>query len=249
MEPQAGCSKRLWILTTLSDDEAAGAGTPLPAGLSAHLAQCPSCRLLAEELRLAGDGIRRLAESAPPADLLNRATGQCLAALYDGGRLSGRVPSEALEVPDSEMPEPSLRSWSRSAAKYLAAASILLVLGMMGMWSLRTTPPVGGGLEPLPMPVAGASRSAATKRSAMPTPLSAEEAATVAAADSPEGVDATSGRLSGDGSDPSAVAERRSRDISAPTADTLERLMDERPGCVPRAKFLSRPVCNPPPPK
>ena len=64
-----GCSKRLWVMTALSDDELLGEEGSLPQGLRFHVSQCESCRVLAESLLSVSQGLGELSVVEPPDEL------------------------------------------------------------------------------------------------------------------------------------------------------------------------------------
>lgn len=143
------CSKRLWVLTMLSDDGLLAANEALPQGLAFHLSRCPSCRAVAEQLRATAAGLNRLTSESVPEGLEARAFAQARAALSDGARLTGRVtlPPE-IELVQDLVPRrrPDLTKVSVAAA----AAIVLFVSGGAWWQALAPRRPVAN------QPVAGA---------------------------------------------------------------------------------------------
>lgn len=128
------CPKRVWVMTSLSDDEATGDAGGLSQGLRLHLAQCKSCRALADRLMTTTGTLRSLSMLEPDDKLVNRATEQALQALREGGKFTGRV-----SIPDDPEPDqtiPGAAVWSRYV-RYALAASVFLAFGLCGLWVLR----------------------------------------------------------------------------------------------------------------
>ncbi len=126
----ATCPKRLWVMLTLSDDEALDEAGTLPQGLRFHLSRCPSCRALADRLQTVTDAVRALSDSHPSTELLARADAQAKQALADGVRFTGRV-----TIPEEpERVGPAVGGHHRSVwlrySSYAAAAAILLGFGL-----------------------------------------------------------------------------------------------------------------------
>ncbi len=147
----AGCPKRLWVMTTLADDELVGEEGPLPQGLSFHLSQCESCRLLAERLLSVSRALGGLAAVEPPDGLAGRADGRAREALRAGAKLTGRVDIPEVE---QELASPGLTVW-RYYGRFAAAALILLCVGLY--WAstrtdsrgqLAVEEPAGGVVRP-----------------------------------------------------------------------------------------------------
>ena len=130
-----GCPKRLWVMTTLSDDEAVSGDEPLPQGLRIHLSQCASCRALADELLSVSEGLRCLSASEPDVDLSDQAKAQALTALHEGARLTGRV--SVPEEPEPVLTAPARGDWGRFA-RYAAAAAVFIAVGLFGIVELRS---------------------------------------------------------------------------------------------------------------
>ena len=122
------CPKRIWILSTLSDDEALGPDGSPPPGLQFHLSRCPSCRGEADRLKLVSDALRELSTMDPPVALLKRADEQLAIALAHGAVLSGRV-----TIPDDDGPDldaPQVRATVlRFIGRFAAAAAIVFAVG------------------------------------------------------------------------------------------------------------------------
>lgn len=131
----APCPKRLWVMTTLSDDEIVGPGGPLPQGLEFHVSRCPSCRALAQELRSVGASLGSAGEQEPPESLLRRAQRQTETALKDGARMTGRVDvgNDGAEVLGSPIP-----AWWQRRTTPLAAAAIVGIA--IGLFSIMRAP-------------------------------------------------------------------------------------------------------------
>jgi len=128
------CPKRVWVMTSLADDEAMGEAGGVSQGLRLHLAQCKSCRALADRLMTTTQALRSLSMLEPDESLANRAKEQVLQALRDGGKFTDRV-----SIPDDLGPDqtiPGAAVWSRYA-RYAMAASVFLAFGLCGLWVLR----------------------------------------------------------------------------------------------------------------
>ena len=126
------CPKRVWVLTTLADDEALEADSLLPPGLQFHLSRCPSCRGEADRLRSVSDALLELSTIEPPVALLKRADEQLAVALAHGAVLSGRVlipDDESLDY-DSPPVRPTLL---KLIGRYAAAAAIVFAVGLAGL--------------------------------------------------------------------------------------------------------------------
>lgn len=137
LQPTVTCSKRVWVMTVLSDDEALADHGRLPHGLRFHLSRCPSCRALADGLRSVTDGLGLLADLEPSEALTSDADQQAHNALEAGARLTGRV--DVVE-PVSPVVSGAWRTGWPNAARYAAAAVIGLSLGAAGLWSQRQPP-------------------------------------------------------------------------------------------------------------
>ncbi len=130
----ASCPKRIWVMMTLSDDEALPEDGTLPQGLRFHLSRCESCRAVADRLLAVSGTLGSLSSMDPGDDLAERADTQALGALREGAKLTGRV-----SIPDE--PEPTHRTtgrvnWHRYA-RYAAAAAVFIAFGLFGLSSLR----------------------------------------------------------------------------------------------------------------
>ncbi|MGB2985312.1 MAG: hypothetical protein WBE26_05465 [Phycisphaerae bacterium] len=128
------CPKRVWVMLTLSDDEALEEGGKLPQGLQFHLSRCESCRALAERLQAVSATLHSLSKIEPSDELAARADAQALAALREGARLTDRV-----AIPDE--PEPASAAggaarW-RSVGRYAAAAAVLIAVGLFSLSEFR----------------------------------------------------------------------------------------------------------------
>lgn len=118
------CLKSVWIMRTLCDDEVAG--DSLPAAVKLHLAQCPTCKSLADQLQAVTSDLASLAEGSPALDLQNRANEQLQAALDHGASMTGRVEvAELIEPADLS----SSSKFSFRQGYWVAAAVLLLALG------------------------------------------------------------------------------------------------------------------------
>lgn len=140
----APCPKRLWVMTTLSDDEIVDPGGSLPQGLEFHLSRCPSCRALADELRSVAASLGSAGEQEPPESLLRRAQRQTVVALQDGARMSGRV---EVGDEDAELLDHPIPAWWRRWSVPLAAAAMVGIA--IGLVSIMRAPGVAEpGLTP-----------------------------------------------------------------------------------------------------
>lgn len=129
-QEESACPKRLWVMLTLSDDEALDEAGTLPQGLRFHLSRCPSCRALADRLQSVTDAVRAVSDSHPTADLQARADAQARQALADGARFTGRVTIP--EEPETVRPVADAHHhsvWLRYSS-YAAAAAILIGFGL-----------------------------------------------------------------------------------------------------------------------
>ena len=130
------CPKRLWVMTTLSDDVQFDGGEEPSRGLQLHLSRCASCRALAERMLSVTKSIRELGDLEPAEDLARRADEQVTAALQEGARLTGRV-----EIPEIEDVEPAVsrRGGWRVFLPYAAAAAVLIAVS--AFWVSRSQAP------------------------------------------------------------------------------------------------------------
>ncbi|MDO8632710.1 MAG: hypothetical protein Q7R41_19685 [Phycisphaerales bacterium] len=126
------CPKRVWVLTTLADDEALGADGLLPPGLQFHLSRCPSCRSEADRLRSVSDVLCKLSTIEPPVELFKRADEQLAIALAHGAVPSGRV-----TIPDDDganFDAPQVRATAlRFIGQFAAAAVLVFAVGWAGL--------------------------------------------------------------------------------------------------------------------
>ena len=124
------CPKRLWVLTSLSDDELLGDDQELPQGLQFHLSRCASCRDLANRLIAVAGGLRGLSAMEPDEALADRAQAQALTALRGGAKLTGRV-----SIPDEPELEPpyggTMPLWRYG--RLAVAAGIILAFTIVGL--------------------------------------------------------------------------------------------------------------------
>ena len=130
------CPRRLWVMSTLTDDERLEATDRLPQALQFHISRCEACQALADELLPATRSLLAMGQSEPPGDLLAAAQAQAVAAIDRGAELTGRV-----VVPDLEEPltlPPAVRIPMRSF-RYAAAAVILI--GFASFWIVRNSGP------------------------------------------------------------------------------------------------------------
>ncbi len=140
----APCPKRLWVMTTLSDDEIVRPNGPLPQGLEFHLSRCPSCRALADDLLAVAASLGSDCEQELPESLLGRAQRQTEAALKDGARMSGRV---VVDDDGADLLDYSTPAWWRRWTVPLAAAAMVGVA--IGLVSIMRAPGVAEpGLTP-----------------------------------------------------------------------------------------------------
>ncbi|UCE60213.1 MAG: hypothetical protein JSU63_00395 [Phycisphaerales bacterium] len=121
------CPKRLWVMTTLSDDEFTEDSESLPQGLQFHLSRCESCRELADRLIRVGTDLRALAELTPDDALLAEADRRANEALSTGARITGRVAIP--EEPEEESCAVGQPGRTRRVP-YAVAAAILLAVGL-----------------------------------------------------------------------------------------------------------------------
>lgn len=137
---ESPCPKRVWVLTTLSDDEALASDGALPQGLQFHLSRCPACRRDADRLLSVSDALRELSSGEPPLTLIEEANAQLATALAHGAALSGRVTIPDLE--NVEAAAPTVGSWPvRFLRRYAAAAIIVLAMGWAGFAALNRSSP------------------------------------------------------------------------------------------------------------
>lgn len=138
---ERACPKQPWIMSTLADDEQSTAEGKLSHAMRFHLTRCESCRALADRLLDAASALRELGKADPPADLLERAERQAMAAIEAGAELTGRV-----DVPEvEELDEiPTAPRWWWRPARYAVAATILLAFA--SYWVARFTPVGAPGL-------------------------------------------------------------------------------------------------------
>jgi hypothetical protein len=126
------CPKRVWVLTTLADDEALGADGSLPPGLQFHLSRCPLCRSEADRLKSVSNALHELSTIEPPVALLERADKQLAVALAHGAVLSGRV-----TIPDNDGADfdaPQVRATALwFIGRFAAAAVLLFAVGWAGL--------------------------------------------------------------------------------------------------------------------
>lgn len=161
VQNDTGCPKRVWVMTTLSDDEAPDSIEKLPPGLRFHLSRCAPCRALAERLLAVSGTLRSLSAVEPDSELRERADAQARSALREGARLTGRVsiPDEPEVLPSACTTVPWLRY-----GRYAAAAAIVLAAGLTvpKLLGPRSPPRVtsSGPVEVPPAPIDRGSRQA-----------------------------------------------------------------------------------------
>jgi hypothetical protein len=160
-QDEGGCPKRVWVMTTLSDDDAPGSVEELPPGLQFHLSRCEPCRALAERLLAVSGTLQSLSLLEPDSEVRERADAQALTALREGARLTGRV-----SIPDEPEVMPSARTgvpWLRYG-RYAAAAAIVLAVGLVvpKLIGPRSLPRVtsSGPVEVPPAPIDHGSQQA-----------------------------------------------------------------------------------------
>jgi hypothetical protein len=126
------CSKRLWVMTVLSDDEAVEPKRPIPDTVRLHLNQCPPCRELATRLTHVSAGLKGLANSTPRQAIERDAGDRALAALKAGAKVTGRV-SFAFDDIDDEPLKAAAKDTqgSRLHRPMLIAAAVLLAVTML----------------------------------------------------------------------------------------------------------------------
>lgn len=126
------CPKRIWILSTLSDDEALGPDGSPPPGLQFHLSRCPACRREADRLRSVSDALRELSTIEPPVALRERADEQLAVALAHGAVSSGRVTIPGGDGADFDAPQVRATAL-RFIGRFAAAAVLVFAVGWAGL--------------------------------------------------------------------------------------------------------------------
>lgn len=138
------CPKRVWVLSTLADDEQTSIDGELPQGLRFHLKQCAPCREVADGLLAVANGLNALGAIEPDDSLDARAHERLSNALRAGAPLTGRV-----EIPDDPMFDAALEAyrppWVRYA-RFSAAAAIIFLIGLVGVFRFATVETVPSGL-------------------------------------------------------------------------------------------------------
>lgn len=229
------CPKRVWVMLTLSDDEALQEGESLPQGLQFHLSRCESCRAVAEHLQAVSASLRGASVLEPPDGLAARADAQVREALQEGARLTGRV-----AIPDE--PEPvrqagGARRWVR-IGRYAAAAAVFIAVGLFGLAQLpksaqQTTDQTAGQPQPSDQHNPEAPRLADSEE---PEPLDAVDLLPEAE-DEAEAV-ADSRLASSDAG--RSTRRARSRQICRHRS-YVEAALSEDTDCIPRAVILPDP--------
>lgn len=138
---ESTCPKQPWVMSTLADDEQSTVEGEFSHAMRFHLARCESCRALAERLLNTVDVLGELGKADPPADLVERAERQALAAIEAGAELTGRVDVTDVEEIDEI---PTMPRWWRRPVQYAVAATILLAFA--SYWVARFTPVGAPGL-------------------------------------------------------------------------------------------------------
>jgi len=132
LESGQGCAKRLWVMLTLSDDDAAGLENEMPYTLRAHLRHCAECRDVALQLSRTRASLQALDDSEELGSdfnvLLTAAKSRVHEAIADGIRLSGRV--AIADEPQDLQPTQRVSRWS--GQRLAIAASIFFVIGLIG---------------------------------------------------------------------------------------------------------------------
>jgi len=144
------CPKRIWVLATLSDDEALQPDGSLPPGLKFHLSRCPSCRLDADRLLAVSGSLQGLSIEQPPTALRDRANEQLAIALAHGAVLTGRV-TVPYEGPDVhvESDAPPVRIGALNLlGRFAAAAAVVFAVGWAGIALFNMRPPNDNFLSP-----------------------------------------------------------------------------------------------------
>lgn len=140
------CSKRLWVMSTLTDDDPIA--SELPLGMRSHLSRCESCRALVRDLRVVNNQLELLGALEPSlADksseaVLADANERLRQALKDGARLTGRV-----EIPDEPFVVAPHTDFRRPAKYARYAVAAVLAFAAVGSawwsWQLRQEHNVG----------------------------------------------------------------------------------------------------------
>ncbi len=135
---QASCPKRLWVMLTLSDDEALPDSGRLPQGLQFHLSRCPSCRTLAEQLTAVSTGLRDLAQREPGKEVAVAANRQLRQAMRDGAKLTGRVAIvDETDSPGERGHADTRRTNWRHIGWFgtpMAAAAVIVFVALLRVW-------------------------------------------------------------------------------------------------------------------
>lgn len=142
---QSDCSKRVWVLQTLSDDETQSPGEDLPAGLRFHLNRCPSCRAIAAQVARTTTTLAQAGHAAMlPASLAQKANDRLTVALHEGAKTTGREDiaagldytdrHAAAAAPEHEADQPmlSLKRWLTTP--WQSAAAAVIVLAAIAAW-------------------------------------------------------------------------------------------------------------------
>lgn len=235
---ERACPKRLWVMLTLSDDEALESDGALPQGLRFHLSRCPSCRGLADRLQSITDSLCSMSDVEPDGDLQGRADAQAKQALAEGARITGRVtiPEESERLPVAVRGH-RWSTWLRYSG-LAAAAAILVGFGLY--WSAVLASRDGGQL-------ANTVNSPNEQRRITPQTARPEDAEP---GDAAEGGDAADERASGEpderladgrgdgGIDPVLPRQRRPRMRVCRHYSHVEAAQCENPTCIHRATVL-----------
>lgn len=138
------CPKRVWVLSTLADDEQTSIDGELPQGLRFHLKQCAPCREVADGVLAVASGLNALGGIEPDDSLDARANERLSNALRAGAPLTGRV-----NVPDDPIFDAALEAYRPpwvGYARFSAAAAIIFLIGLVGVFRFATVETVPSGL-------------------------------------------------------------------------------------------------------
>lgn len=125
------CSKRLWVLNVLTDDES-GAMTPM---LAMHLSQCQECQALAQSLQDVTAALNEDGMAEPPTHLHEMTAGRLREALTRGAALSGRSTSPRWDDAETTVEPAVLNRHLRVSA---LAAAVLISVGLAWFATTRT---------------------------------------------------------------------------------------------------------------
>lgn len=136
-QAESVCTKRSWVMSTLTDDERIDQEEELPQALRFHLSRCDSCRALADHVQSVTAALAQVAEAEPPDHLLALAQARTRASIDSGAVLTGRV--DVFKLEDMNEDEGSPRQVTWRPLRYAAAAIILV--GFASIWISSQTQP------------------------------------------------------------------------------------------------------------